>query len=341
MKRILHRIETKGHLHLKARPNAGTVSVWVAVTYDNYIVGLKKNLTKTLAVIPTTYNNCIDPTQIMVDHSQNVWAGCQLGEDEYDAGSVSEWNSAGNPVASYSVRCPSNWGGCSGIFYATGTFAGAADANHVFAAMGSVSGYACPSPSSCVFESGTGIEWWPAGQPSATPIIDFIPAGNSDYQLINHIDYMDEDSSGNLWFTFSSNVFPGTGIGEIANPASPSWTLTEIEPPRYYQCPGGVNVSNGGAILNVTDPCTRVTRQYAMPVQFDQTPSNTLGPTPLNAFGQGSPISGGFNANESKLILSDGAGWLDRGIVSTNKWTSKGNGDMQDPQGAAFTPSDK
>jgi hypothetical protein len=341
MKRILTRIETKGQLHVKAHRNAGTVSVWAASTYDNAIIGLKKNLTKTVAVIgPTYYNNCYYPTQIKVDHAQNIWAGCQYNSS-FSGGAVTEWSSAGSELASYSVGCPNGWGGCDyGYFYSYGTFASAADASHVFAAVEYAYGYKC-SPS-CSFTYGGGVEWWPAGQPSATPTYDALPY----FSPVEDVYYMDEDSSGNLWLTFygCENVYPytcGNGLGEISNPTSPSWTFTTVENPGTYMCAGGVYVSNAGAVLNVTDPCTRYTYQYALPLSVGGGPMKTLGPTPTNAQGNGSPVSGGFSQNGAKLILGDSYGWLDRGIVSSNTWKAKASINVYDPEGAAFTPSDK
>jgi hypothetical protein len=157
---------------------------------------------------------------------------------------------------------------------------------------------------------------------------------------------MDEDSSGNLWLTYygCETVYPytcGNGLGEISNPASPSWTFTTVENPGTYQCTGGVYVSNAGAVLNVTDPCTRYTYQYALPLSVGGGPTNILGPTPVNSQGYGSPVSGGFSQNGAKLILGDSSGWLDRGTVASNKWKAKANISVYDPEGAAFTPSDK
>jgi hypothetical protein len=203
----------------------------------------------------------------------------------------------------------------------------------VFAAIGSVSGWSCYYYYFC-YVIGTGVEWWPAGQPSARPTIDFIAS-----TLVSRIYFMDEDSSGNLWFTFAGHR--DGGLGEIINPTSPSWQLSIVEPAGTYQCPGGVYVSNAGAVLNVTDPCTRDTYQYALPLATSGSPTNTLGPTPANSFGQGFPVSGGFNASGTKLILADSYSWLDRGEVLSNKWKAKTNPNVQAPQGAAFTPSDK
>src|SRR5262249_17871345 len=142
--------------------------------------------------------------------------------------------------------------------------------------------------------------------------------------------FMDEDNSGNLWFTYYGclQYYPytcGNGLGEISNPTSPSWTFTSVEAPGTYLCAGGVYVSNAGAVLNVTDPCTRYTYQYALPLSVGGGPSHTLGPTPANAFGYGDPVSGGFSQNGSKIILGDSQGWLDRGEVFSNTWKAKAN----------------
>lgn len=340
MKQILKRIETKGRLHLKVHRNAGTVSVWAADTYDNYIVGLKKNLTKAVTAIQTYSNGCYYPTQIKVDHSSNIWAGCQ-DNLSFTGGAVAEWNGAGNAVTSYSTGCPNGWGGCDyGYFYNYGSYSSAADANDVFASIVFAYGYKCTP--SCGFTYNAGVEWWPAGQPSATPTFDALPYGNPVYDVY----FMDEDGSGNLWMTFYGclTYYPyscGNGLGEISNPTSASWTFTTVENPGTYSCSGGVYVGNHGSTLNVTDPCTRDTYQYALPLSIGGGPSNTLGPTPTNLFGAGDPVSGGFSANDSKIILGDSSGWLDRGVVSSNAWKAKASINVQNPQGAAFTPSDK
>lgn len=337
MKQIYKGIKTNGPLHLKAHPNAGTVSVWAAATYDDYIVGLKKNLTKTLAVIPTYYSGCYYPTQLKVDHNRNIWAGCQ-DDPQFNGGAVSEWNNAGSALATYTTGCPSNWNGCDGYFYNYGVLSSAADANNVFAGVVFAYGNMCPPTGSCFYTYAAGVEYWPAGNPSEIPVFDALP-----YGPVYDLYYMDEDGSGNLWFTYygCANYICGDGLGEISNPTSPSWTFTVVESPGTYQCAGGVYVSNAGGVLNVTDPCTRDTYQYSLPLSPGGSPMHTLGPTPTNAFGYGDPISGGFSQSGAKLILGDSEGWLDRGEVSTNKWKAKANPSVYDPQGAAFTPSDK
>lgn len=336
MKQILKRIQTKGHLHLKAQPNAGTVSVWAADTYDNFIVGLKKNLTKTVAAIPTYNNHCPLPTQIKVDHNQNIWAGCQGDEYNFPNGGVAEWNSAGTGIASYQVGCPNGWAGCQDEFSSLGTYASAADATHVFASVVNATGINCGE--GCVESSGAGVEWWPAGQPSATPTFDQLP--QSDPVLF--VEYMDEDNAGNLWVTFfGCDPSCGYGLGEFKNPTSPSWTFTIVEDMGTYLAPGGVYVSNAGSVLNVTDPFARLTYQYSLPLAVGGSPMNVLGPTPVNFLDFGYPVSGGFDQSGAKLILGDSEGWLDRGQVASNHWKAKANIDIQEPQGAAFTPSDK
>lgn len=345
MKQIYKRIKTHGQTHLKVHGNAANVAVWVADTNDNYLVGQKKNLTKTVATILTPYNDCFDPVQIKVDHSRNIWAGCEGSPS--NTGAVAEWNSDGSPVANYTTSCPTNWHGCQGgQYYNYGSWSSAADASHVFAGVEFQYGEYCATTSFCYFTGAAGVEWWPAGQPSATPTLIQLPnPAIYPYVGVDDFYYMDEDNSGNLWFTYYGctqiPLLCGTALGEISNPTSPSWTFTVIETPLTYQCAGGVYVSNAGTVLNVTDPCTRVTYQYGLPVLPGAYPMNVLGPTPQNAFGLGAPVSGGFSQNDSKMILADSYGWLDRGEVSTNKWKAKASPSVQDPLSAAFTPSDK
>lgn len=155
---------------------------------------------------------------------------------------------------------------------------------------------------------------------------------------------MDVSASGNLWFTFSgydSNNNYGFGLGEIANPTTKP-VLRIVEPIGTYGFFGGVYVSGSGKTLNVVDQKARTISQYHLPLATGSAAFNVLGPTPLNAFGLGDPTSGAFNQTDTKMAIGDSEGWLDLGVVSTNKWSDIASPNFYSGiEGAAYTPSDK
>jgi hypothetical protein len=153
---------------------------------------------------------------------------------------------------------------------------------------------------------------------------------------------MDVDPSGNIWFDYSVNTSSlfGDGVGEIKTPTTKPAFVSVILPGSIQQ-PGGVYVSNGGTVLNVTDQKLATISQYALPWVPSETPFNVLGPTPPNAFGAGEPVSGGFNKTDTLLAEGDAYGWLDIGEV-TNRWHAVANINFSPSLGgAAYTPSDK
>ena len=155
--------------------------------------------------------------------------------------------------------------------------------------------------------------------------------------------YADVDNNNNIYFTyygFGGSVY-GYGLAEITNAFSPSWQkwfpclLRE-----RWDCRRHSMSSNHGSVLNVTDQDARTTTQYALPWTGSST--DTLGPTALNAFNCGDPVSGGFNSTSSKAVYADACGWLDLGTISTNKWTAKAGVNFSGIDGGpAYTPSDR
>jgi hypothetical protein len=149
--------------------------------------------------------------------------------------------------------------------------------------------------------------------------------------------YMDLDSSGNIWFDYygcNSGSVCGYGIGEITTPTTSTPTFVSIKSPGFLQCAGGVYTSAKSTTVNVIDSCSRTMYQFA--TTGSQT--GTLGP-----IGRlGDPISGGFNAADTKIAVGDDKGWLDVGKVKTSKWSTARNAYFGDGlMGAAYTPSDK
>ncbi len=123
--------------------------------------------------------------------------------------------------------------------------------------------------------SGSGYEYWPKGNPSATPVAVLL---SSDCSEICFYDAGDEDSSGNLWLRdYGGN---GYGVAEITNPTTNPSTSQGLPLETFTINSGdigGFSVSNGGTVLNVGDSSHKI-YQYALPVREGSTPFNTLTP---------------------------------------------------------------
>lgn len=320
-------------LHLHAKKKSGSGGIYATLTYYDYILGINSKGTEVTKAYQTT--SCTEPYGLKVDHSQNIWVGCYVGN--LDTPTAQEYSANGTQLASYNAACPSNWQSasettCNSYFYGYEGYDSAADSAHVFV-DGFFYGYNCSTPT-CTYEQGNGIEYWPAGQPSATPTLILLTYGAPVYNLY----YMDEDPSGNLWVGFyGCTTSCGYGLGEISLPTS-SPTFTVIEPPGTYEANGGVYVSNGGSTLNVLDPETRITYQYTLPLTTGGSPSNKLGPNAPFGYPEGI----GFNSTDKSVVLGDEDAWLNIGTVSSNKWKqTKPVLLISDVFGSAYSPSDK
>lgn len=338
-KTLLQRIkmlQTHSRPHFSFRGKSGTVAAWISITDYGYLLGVNNRLRKVMTDIDTISNGCYDPITVKVDSSQNIWAACE-DNDTFSAGAAQEYTSAGALSATYNQGCPGNVTGCED-WYSYG-FDSASSSSDVFSSLDFYEYEAC-NPS-CVFEDGAGFEYWPKGDPSASPTLVSLGA---DCSPICDVYYFDVDNSGNIWFDFygfnSTTDTYGYGLAEVSNPTS-SQTLTIIQPAGAIEFPGGVYASSSGSVLNVTDQDTRETKQYDLPLSPSGSPFNTLGPTQANLFGNGDPVSGGFNQAESKMAFGDAYNWVDKGTVSTNTWKAETNIDFYAPEGAAYTPSDK
>jgi hypothetical protein len=329
-------LQSHSRPHFSVRHDSGVVGLWATVPGYDYLIGFNNRVKKVLTDIDTADNGCYEPITVKVDSSQNIWTACEYNSSFSEA-LVQEYTSAGAFKDTYTQGCPASVSDCTWEF--SDGFDSAANSSDVFSALDFYEYEVC-NPS-CTFYDGAGFEYWPAGDPSATPTL--ISLG-TDCDPICDVYYMDVDNSGNIWFDYygedTTNDEFGYGLAEVENPTT-SPTLVNILPVGSLGFPGGVYVSNSGSVLNVTDQDARTTKQYDLPLSPSGSPFNTLGPTPENLFGLGDPVSGGFNKTDTKMALGDAYGWLDKGTVSTNKWKLVSSPDLSEPEGAAYTPSDK
>jgi hypothetical protein len=330
LQRQLKQLQAHPTVHINVHKNKGGVAIWSSLTGYNFLLGSNKKGTSVTAAINTyTNGGCETPISVKVDHSQNIWAGCEYNTTTNETGPT-EYNSSGTEVAQYQANCPESGSYSCTYDYGYG-FDEASNASNVFASMTFFEYDECTPYPTCSYVYGAGFEYWPAGSPSTTPKLITEP-----YGPVYDNYYMDLDSSGNIWFDYygcpSSGC--GYGIGEITNPTT-SPAMVVIENPGYLQFAGGVYASNGGNTINVIDQTTHMITQF----NTSGTKTGTLGPT---AFGIGDPVTGSFNSTDSNMVIGDADDWLDIGTVSTNKWkVAKAALDISTIEGAAYTPSDK
>lgn len=319
-----------------ARGHAKHVSIWASETDYSYLIGLVSSGRKAVAAINVGAEGCYYPQTIKIAASGDIWVACEYNA-HFDGSAVQLYQSAGALINSYAAGCPAPVSECD---YFTGYgYDGASNGTDVFAALAYSEEEVCTT--SCTYVYGSGFEWWPAKSPSATPT--YINLGNS-CQPVCETYFADIDTSGNLWVDYSgcsNSSHCGEGLAEITDPTTDP-TFNSIEPPGTYKCPGGVYVGHGGVNLSVIDACTRKIYVYTLPLSPSGSPSQTLGPTPVDYLGFGEPVSGGYNKTDSELAIGDAYGWLDLGKVSSNKWKDVDTVDLVgNVQGAAYTPSDK
>ena len=316
---------------------AATIGLWASDTNYSYILGQSRRGRLTVTAIDTSSNGCNYPIALKVDRSQNLWAGCEFNA-AFTESVVQEYGSDGTLKSQYTPGCPNPVSQCAS-FSSLG-YDSALDANgDVFASLNLYSIEIC-NPS-CASSLSAGFEWWPAGNPSATPTLISLGANCAP---VCGVGYADVDSAGNLWFSFSGYNSSGTygfGLGEVTNPTTnPVFSI--VEPIGTYQFFGGVYASNGGTTLNVIDQTARTISQYGLPLAPNGAPSRVLGPTYVNAFGLGDPVSGAFSQADKKMAIGDAYSWIDIGKVEPNKWRGVGSPNFYSGlNGAAYTPSDK
>jgi hypothetical protein len=314
-------------------------TMWLSSTGANYLIGMDGR-GKTVAAIDTSKNGCYDAVSVKVDHQRNAWLACQLNSS-FESGGVQEYDGTGTLLTSYWAGCPTNIPASSCAVFFSGTVDEAQSATHVF--VGLTYYVNCDAFYNCTTVGGGGVEYWNAGQASAQPTVN--PFNLSGITLYGS-GYLDADASDNVYYTYNGceNAYPytcGYGLAEYANATSPSGTQTVLLPPGSIGTFGGVNISNHGTILNVIDQTARTITQYALP--WTGVPLRTLGPTKTPSFGIGDPVTGGFNHNDSKMIVGDAYGWFDSIRVKSNVAKIHATAECAGGgcQGAAFTPSDK
>jgi hypothetical protein len=326
---MLHAVnQPRSRFAAQTVPATKSVALWATLTADNDILGQAKKVSKTVAAIDTASNGCVYPVTVKVDASQNVWAGCEYNTDD-DDGVYQEYTSTGTLAATYQDGCPAPTSECD-QFYST-SMDGASNASDVFDALSYYYAEINCNPS-CTDSYGGGFEYWPAGSSSSPPTLIALPYGQPVYGVA----FMDLDSTGDIWFDYygcSTASECGNGIAEITSPTTAP-TFVAIESPGFLQCAGGVYASGASTVINVIDSCSRIVYQFA-PSGGE---TGTLGP-----IGRlGDPISGSFNAADTKIAVGDEKGWLDVGKTKTNIWRQIANSYFHDGlMGAAYTPSDK
>ena len=328
LKHILGEIRNRERPHLRFDPNAA-VGMWVSGGYFGYIFGQNAKGNVTVTAIDTVANGCYYNYGIKVDHAQNLWTSC-YDNAQAQGGAVQKYaRGSGTPSATYddSFACGS---GCA--FYGFANDVATDSHGHVFAA--NEFSETCVS-GNCTYYTYP-LSWWNAGASSAGP------SGIADSNLQNAY-YLDTDRAGNLYvsgYGCTSSSACGYLVDEIKHPASASPAIVNLIPPgtTYLQ---GLSVSNGGKTLNVVEPDARTIARYALPFAKSEKPA-ILGPTIADYAGYGSPIDGGFTADDSRMALGDAWGWIDSGDVALNKWAGiVGINVNQDNLSVAPVPSDR
>ncbi len=328
LKHILGEIRNRERPQLRFDPNAA-VGMWVSDGYFGYIFGQSKKGNATVTAIDTVANGCYYNYGIKVDRAQNLWTSC-YNNAEAQGGAVQKYApGSGTPSATYDdgFAC-----GSSCAFYGFANDVATDSNGHVFAAN--------EFSESCVAGNCTystyPVTWWNAGASGASP------SGIADSNLQNAY-YLDTDRAGNLYVSGYGCTSPsvcGYLVDEIKHPASASPAIVNLIVPgtTYLQ---GLSVSNGGKMLNVVEPDARKVARYTLPFAKSEKPA-FLGPTIVDYAGYGSPIDGGFTADDSRMVLGDAWGWLDSGDVARNKWTGVvGINVNQDNLSVAPVPSDR
>ncbi len=310
--------------------NARGIEIWAAAEQTSKLFGLSAGAKRVLDVISTESQPVKggDPLTLKVDHAKNLFV---TDVDGGKAGVIQEYKD-GRFARAYSPDCPVSK--CSKF---TGSLSDTVvDRSHVFAIMKQIQ-YQVESKT----VSGSGYEYWPNGNPSATPVAVLLP---SDCSAVCFVDAGDEDSSGNLWVR--DNGAGGYGVAEITNPTTNPSMSQGLPLDTFtinYGDIAGFSISNAGTVLNVGDSSHKI-YQYSLPVSYGTTPFDTMTPC-----GEGcDPHGFGFNSTDKLIVVGDGttgsasSGWLDIGQVSKNHWEKATNRRFTFPfSSAVYTPSDK
>jgi hypothetical protein len=319
----------------RLRKNTGRIGIWATSTDDSDLIGLTENGRMQVASIDGRQNGCEYPIVVKVDRSRKVWVACEYDSlDSVDAPVRQEYSESGTLLAAYNgaLACdPSE--GCESS-YAYG-FDGAQSSSDVFVSLTFGYQYICPpSGGSCYYNYLSGFEWWPLGGSGSATIVNV----GENCDPVCDTFYLDVDGKGNIWFDYYGiqGSASGYGLAEVTNPTT-NPQLKPILVPGTFEYAGGVYVSNHGRVLNVTDQVAGTISQYALPLK--------PGGMPFNVFHlSATPVSGGFNKGDTKLVeacssSSSGSGCLAIGHVKSGKFSYVTTSFQ--PGGAAYIPSDK
>lgn len=342
MQNILKTLETKSRPNLKFHRNV-SVGAWALNNDYSYMLGLKKNLKKTVTAVNTESNGCYYPVTVKADSASNAWVGCEYNSD-FAGAQAQEYNSSGTVTNTYSwsASCPPSTY-CYEAF-GIGFDQGESTTTVVDGNTESFV-YYCEEtyPYSCFEDEGAGFFTWPRGNPSATPTeINLYGVTDSGNNVIYEVGYLDVDPSGNVYFTYDGceNAYPydcGFGLDQVSDTGG---TPTALIYPGGIEFWGGVYVSNSGAALNVIDQELRTSTQYVLP--YTGATNFTLGPTATNIFGSGDPIQGTFNSAGAAFAAGDAYGWIDKVTVSGDTSKAIANINCSDGCfGTTFKPSDR
>lgn len=307
------------------------IVIWAAAEQTSKLFGLSAGAKRVLDVISTERQPVKggNPLTLKVDRAKNLFVTDVSGGK---AGVIQEYTD-GHFVRAYSPDCPVSH--CSKF---TGSLSDVVvDDKNVFAIMERIQ-YQVGSK----IVSQSGYEYWPKGNPSATPVAVLLSSDCSD---ICFYDAGDEDSSGNLWLRDKGGA-GGYGVGEITNPTTTP-SFNQILPFTFTIDNGdiaGFYISNAGTVLNVGDSSHKIYR-YRLPLKYGGSPFNTLMPCSQGC----DPHGFGFNSKDTLIVVGDGTtngsadnGSLDIGQVSKNQWKKVTNPRFRVPYSSAvYTPSDK
>ncbi len=309
-------------------PNADSdgIKIWAAAEQTSTVFGLSSGGKRVLKVISTESQPVKggDPLTLKVDRANNLFVTDLSGGK---AGVIQEYKS-GEFTAAYSPNCAVS--DCSNF---KGSLTDSVvDNNHVFAIMKQiqykVGGYTV---------SRSGYQYWPKGDPSATPVEVLL---SSDCSAICFIDAGDEDSSGNLWVRDFGGG--GYGVAEIKNPTTAPSMSQVLRLDMFtinYGDIAGFSISSAGTVLNVGDSSHNI-YQFALPLAYGGSPFNTLMPCSHGC----DPHGFGFNSKDRLIVVGDGtapgssgphSGWLDIGRVSKNHWKKVTNRQFTAPFSSA------
>lgn len=310
-------------------PDTGTgIRIWAAAEQTSKLFGLSLGAQLVLKVISTKSQPVKggNPVTLKADGKSLFVTDLTGGK----AGVIQEYK-GGRFVRAYSPGCPVTQ--CSNF---TGSVTDAVvDQHYVFAIMKQIQ-YQAGSQT----VGGSGYEYWPKGNPSATPVAVFL---SSDCSEICYYDAGDEDGSGNLWLRDYGGG--GYGVAEVTDPTT-NPSMNQGLPLDTFTINdgdiGGFSISNAGTVLNVGDSSHKI-YQYALPVKYGSSPVNTLTPCVTGC----DPHGFGFNSTDTRIVVGDGMagtmskGWLDIGQVSTNRWRKVNNAQFTVPfSSAVYLPGD-